>query len=125
LFSIFASNLSWLVFIFFWLASILARLVHTSASRRYIICSIVRSIVSVWLHQSYSIQLHWSIIPNFWHHLSRDWLYTGFGLLVGFVDHLQIVTTINYSAISNSHILQFTTARTESSHSALSSPVVA
>jgi hypothetical protein len=34
---------------------------------------------------------------------------------MGFIDHLQIVTTSNYSAISNSHTLQFTTARTKSS----------
>jgi hypothetical protein len=49
----------------------------------------------------------------------------GFGLAVGFIDCLQIVTTSNYSAITNSHTLQFATARTESSQSAVSSPVVA
>jgi hypothetical protein len=37
----------------------------------------------------------------------------------GFIDHLQIVTTSNYSAISNSHTLQFTTACTMSSQSAV------
>jgi hypothetical protein len=46
-------------------------------------------------------------------------------LIIGYMEHLQIVKTINYSAIAISHILQFTTARTKSSHSAVSSPVVA
>jgi hypothetical protein len=48
-----------------------------------------------------------------------------FGLVIGFIEHLQIVTTSNDSAIANSHTLQFTTAHTKSSHSAVSSPVVA
>jgi hypothetical protein len=30
--------------------------------------------------------------------------YTGFGLVIGFIDNLEIVTTSNYSAIANSHI---------------------
>jgi hypothetical protein len=49
----------------------------------------------------------------------------GFGLLIGFVEHLQIITTSNYSAVANSHTLQFTTACTKSSQSDVSSPVVA
>jgi hypothetical protein len=49
----------------------------------------------------------------------------GFGLVIGFTEHLQIITTSNYSAIANSHILQFTTARTKSSQSDVHSPVVA
>jgi hypothetical protein len=40
-----------------------------------------------------------------------------FLLVIGFIEHLQIVTTSNYSAVANSHTLQFTTARTKSSHS--------
>jgi hypothetical protein len=41
----------------------------------------------------------------------------GFGLVIQFIQHLytQIVTTINCSAIANSHTLQFTTTRNESS----------
>jgi hypothetical protein len=39
--------------------------------------------------------------------------------------YIQPVTTSNYSAIANSHTLQFTTARTKCSQSAVSSPVVA
>jgi hypothetical protein len=37
----------------------------------------------------------------------------GFGLVIGCIDHLQIVTTSNYSAIANSHNLQFTAAHTK------------
>jgi hypothetical protein len=39
----------------------------------------------------------------------------GFGLVIGFIEHLQFVTTTNYSAIANSHIHQSTTAHTKSS----------
>jgi hypothetical protein len=48
-----------------------------------------------------------------------------FGLVLGFTEHLQILTTSNYSAIANSHNQKFTTARTKSSHSSVCSPVVA
>jgi hypothetical protein len=40
-------------------------------------------------------------------------LETGFGLVIGFIEQLQIVNISNYSAIANSHTLQFTTAHTE------------
>jgi hypothetical protein len=49
----------------------------------------------------------------------------GFWSVIGFIEHLQIVTTSNYSAVANSHTLQFTTVCTNSSHSAVSSPVIA
>lgn len=51
----------------------------------------------------------------------------GFGLVVGFIAHLctQLVTTSNYGAITYSHTLQFTTALTKSSQSAVCSLVVA
>jgi hypothetical protein len=48
----------------------------------------------------------------------------GFGLAIGFIERLQIVTTSNYSAIAN-QTLQFGTARTMTSQSAVSLPVVA
>jgi hypothetical protein len=47
-----------------------------------------------------------------------------FGLIVGFIALLKLVTTINYSAVDDSHSLQFTAARTKSFQSAVSSLVV-
>jgi hypothetical protein len=47
-----------------------------------------------------------------------------FGLVIEFIEHFQIVTTSNYSAVTNSHTQQFTTARTKSFQSSMSSPVV-
>jgi hypothetical protein len=38
-----------------------------------------------------------------------------FGLVFGFIENFQIITTSNYSAIANSRTLQFTTAHTKSS----------
>jgi hypothetical protein len=34
--------------------------------------------------------------------------------MIGFIDHLQIITTSNYNATANSRTLHFTTARTKS-----------
>jgi hypothetical protein len=45
----------------------------------------------------------------------------GFGLVIGFIEHLQNVTTSIYSNVTNSHTLQFSTARIKSSQSAVSS----
>jgi hypothetical protein len=39
----------------------------------------------------------------------------GLGLAIGFIDHLHVLTTGNYSAIFNLHTLQFTTSHTKSS----------
>jgi hypothetical protein len=50
---------------------------------------------------------------------------TGFVLVKGFIEHLQIVIPSNYSVIAHPHTLQSTTARSKSSESALSSPVIA
>jgi hypothetical protein len=44
--------------------------------------------------------------------------------VLGFIEQLQIVTTSTRKAIANSHTLQFTTVRTKSSHSVVSSQVV-
>jgi hypothetical protein len=80
---------------------------------------IVTGIVYVWLIAIISMLP--SYIP-FYSHIychAYEWLETGFGLVIGFTDYLQIVTTSNYSAIANSHNLQFTTARTMSFHSAV------
>jgi hypothetical protein len=48
----------------------------------------------------------------------------GFRLVIGFVEHLQIVTTSNNRTTINSHTQDFTTACTKSSQSAVSSPVI-
>jgi hypothetical protein len=48
-----------------------------------------------------------------------EWLYTGFGLVIGFTELLQNLTASNYSANNNSHNLHFTTARMKSSQSAI------
>jgi hypothetical protein len=48
----------------------------------------------------------------------------GFGLDIGFTDHLQVVTTNNYSTIANFHTLQVTAAHAKSFQVAVSSPVV-
>jgi hypothetical protein len=42
-----------------------------------------------------------------------------FGLVNGFIGHLQIVTISNYCTITNSHTLQFTTSCTKSPQSAV------
>jgi glutamine synthetase len=34
----------------------------------------------------------------------------GFGLIIGFIDHLQIVTASNYNAIANSHTVHWDSA---------------
>jgi hypothetical protein len=47
----------------------------------------------------------------------------GFELVNGFIEHFQIVATSKYTAVANSHILHFTTARTESPQS-MSSTVI-
>jgi hypothetical protein len=57
------------------------------------------------------------MVPSIYRHVI-EWLQTGFGLVIEFTEHLQIVTISNYSTITNSHTLQFPTARTKSSQSA-------
>jgi hypothetical protein len=50
----------------------------------------------------------------------------GFGLEIKFIDHFntRLVTTLNYSAIANLHILQITTAHSTPFQCAMSSPIV-
>jgi hypothetical protein len=65
----------------------------------------------------------WCRTPQYCH--VTEWLYTGFRLVIAFIAHLytQLTITNNYSAIANSHNLQFTAARSKCSHSAVSSTV--
>jgi hypothetical protein len=42
----------------------------------------------------------------------------GFGLKIGFIDHLLIVTTSNYNTTANPHTLQITIAQARPSQSA-------
>lgn len=60
------------------------------------------------------------LIPRWWNILychEYGWLWTGCGLVVEFIEHLQIVTPSKYRAIANSHPLQFIIAHTKSSQS--------
>jgi hypothetical protein len=50
-----------------------------------------------------------------------EWLSTGFSLETGFIDHLQMITTSNYTTITNCHTLQITTVHTKSFQSAVTS----
>jgi hypothetical protein len=47
-----------------------------------------------------------------------------FGWVTGFTVHFQLLNTIHRVSIANSNIIQFILIRTESSRSALSSPIL-
>jgi hypothetical protein len=47
-----------------------------------------------------------------------------FRLIIGFLEHLQIITTSNYRDVANSHTQQFVKTRTMIFQSAVSSSVV-
>jgi hypothetical protein len=69
----------------------------------------------------------WTNLPvKYDWYIRRKFAFLPRGLAIGFIAHLytEFVTTSNYIAIANSHILQFTTACTKSSQS-MSPPVVA
>jgi hypothetical protein len=48
------------------------------------------------------MQLMSVLQSNIYFHVSK-WLTTGFGFIIGFIDHLQAVTTNNYNTIANFH----------------------
>jgi hypothetical protein len=88
---------------------------------KYGIPQIFRSFVCfVFVYKRYDISLYYSYVYFliYLYCCLYELLQTGFGLIIGFTEHLQIVTT-NISAIANSHTLQFT------SQSYVSSLVVA
>jgi hypothetical protein len=49
----------------------------------------------------------------------------GFGLIIGFIERLYLVTTNNYNTFTDLHTVQITTANTKSSQSPVSSPIIA
>jgi hypothetical protein len=63
--------------------------------------------------QYYSHKVIKSLRPIM-HIVLTEWLYMRFGLVNGFTEHLQIIPTSNYSAITNLHTLQFIKACTKS-----------
>jgi hypothetical protein len=69
----------------------------------------------------------WSDFSGRWDSNTVTWLTDyrrGLNIVIGLIELLQDLTTSNCSANVNSRSLQFTTARTKSSQSAVSSPVV-
>jgi hypothetical protein len=70
-----------------------------------------------WMHKLYNLgdvlreELKFSILilyrkQEIYCHVNQ-WLKTGFGLVIGFIDHLQVVTTISSYIITNLHNLQW------------------
>jgi hypothetical protein len=57
----------------------------------------------------------------YWYCHVYEWLWTGFGFVIGFIEHLNLVAASNSSAVPNSQTMQFTTACIKSSQFAVSS----
>jgi hypothetical protein len=60
---------------------------------------------SNWLHHNITIIILLLLLIHKYFHVSQ-WLKKGFGLLIGFINTLQVITTINYYTIAALHNLQ-------------------
>jgi hypothetical protein len=56
-------------------------------------------------HNVWDLEFVWQLPWQFCR--AYEWLCTGIGLVIGFIELLQTVTTRNYSAIASSHTLQY------------------
>jgi hypothetical protein len=57
--------------------------------------------VSVSLYPLYQFLNAWTNLYEIWYCHVYQWLETGFGLVIGFINNLQVVTTINYNTIAD------------------------
>jgi hypothetical protein len=64
--------------------------------------------------------LSWHFRINYCHAI--EWRQMGFGLVIGFIGHVQLVPIINYNSFANSNTSQLTVTQDYSSQSSLALP---